>query len=252
MGGIISEVDYKKFFERYRKFIEGLRGQRLEEFKKRFNQLKEFMGCIQTLGRKYEKETASQFNIFRVLGVERKEVKTHSAFIANLLDPQGNHGQGYLFLKEFYKILKKLNQEIEQALENEKFPNESDIEGGHWYVYKEYYIPNGRLDIAVMDFKNQYALIIENKIDAGDQEGQLEKYSEGNKGILIYLTIEGESYKPKVQGNPGSSKGNTDLKYLSLSYKQNIISWLDNSLRLISAPRLREILEQYLNLIRFL
>ena len=246
MDGTFSEAEYKKFFERYRKFTEGLCEQRLEEFKKRFNQLKEFMGCIQTLCHQYEKETASQFNIFRVLGVERKEAKTHSAFIAHLLDPQGSHGQRYLFLMEFYKILK-----LKMDHDNEIFPDKSEIEGGNWHIVKEKSIHNGRLDIAVMDLKNKYALIIENKIDAELQEGQLEKYSEwikrnyADKWILLYLTIKGESYISKDKTNPYPEN-------IPLSYAEDIKTWLENSLRLISAPRLRENLEQYLNIIRFL
>jgi hypothetical protein len=36
---------------------------------------------------------AENYNIFRILGVEEKEVSVHSAFIADLLNPFGTHGQ---------------------------------------------------------------------------------------------------------------------------------------------------------------
>lgn len=34
------------------------------------------------------------FNIFSILKMETDEVKTHSAFLAELLNPKGSHGQG--------------------------------------------------------------------------------------------------------------------------------------------------------------
>ena len=45
------------------------------------------------------------FNIFNVIGLSSEEVRLHSAFIAELLNPQGSHGVGNLFLKEFLKLL---------------------------------------------------------------------------------------------------------------------------------------------------
>ena len=39
-----------------------------------------------------EKEAQGEFfNIFSILGVERNEVHTHSAFLAELLNPKGSH-----------------------------------------------------------------------------------------------------------------------------------------------------------------
>ena len=52
-----------------------------------------------------KQQTAEDFNIFEILGVAHLEVSTHSAFIANLLNPKGSHSQGAKFLKEFLKII---------------------------------------------------------------------------------------------------------------------------------------------------
>ena len=38
------------------------------------------------------------YNVFRVLGIQEKEV-VMCRFLADLLDPQGDHGCGVLFLK---------------------------------------------------------------------------------------------------------------------------------------------------------
>jgi len=57
---------------------------------------------VNAITAKYKKVidlTGENFNIFRILKVESSEVKTHSAFIAELLNPNGSHGQKDTFLK---------------------------------------------------------------------------------------------------------------------------------------------------------
>src|SRR4051812_46844970 len=51
-------------------------------------------------------ETTPEFNIFTITERAGYEVTTHSAFLANLLDPLGAHGQGNLFLASFLSLLK--------------------------------------------------------------------------------------------------------------------------------------------------
>ena len=41
------------------------------------------------------------FNVFRLLDLERKEVKLHSRFIAELLDPKGSHARISFFTDVF-------------------------------------------------------------------------------------------------------------------------------------------------------
>ena len=45
-----------------------------------------------------------QFNIFHACGVNHYETK-HSAIIAEFLNPEGSHGQGDIYLKEFLVII---------------------------------------------------------------------------------------------------------------------------------------------------
>ena len=42
-------------------------------------------------------DQAPNFNLFEILELEGKEVSTHSAFLAHLLDPTETHAQGNLF-----------------------------------------------------------------------------------------------------------------------------------------------------------
>jgi len=45
----------------------------------------------------------NDFNIFSILGIETKEVDTHSKFLYELLNPNGRHHQGKIFLNHFLK-----------------------------------------------------------------------------------------------------------------------------------------------------
>lgn len=104
------------------------------------------------------------FNVFSVLALSRNETRLHSAFIAELLNPNGSHGLCNTFLENFITHLT---------------PG-FEFDTAHADVKVEVYIGpinkdstrGGRIDILVTDNKN-HAIIIENKIDASEQEGQL-------------------------------------------------------------------------------
>ncbi|MBO4581022.1 MAG: PD-(D/E)XK nuclease family protein [Bacteroidales bacterium] len=101
-----------------------------------------------------------KYNIFSVLGLETNEVRTHSAFLASLLNPNGNHGVGNAFLDAFVN-----------AMHYEKL----QLNTMESSVNVEYDTGNGRIDILISD-NNKKAIIIENKIYAGDQPEQLKRY----------------------------------------------------------------------------
>nr|WP_300369616.1 PD-(D/E)XK nuclease family protein [Brachyspira sp.] len=62
-------------------------------------------------------------------------------------------------------------------------------------MFNEYSISNERLDLFIKNASFQ--LIIENKINADDQESELERYEELSKNqentSIIYLTIDGKN-----------------------------------------------------------
>lgn len=63
---------------------------------------------ISVICRKYEEIaeiTGENFNVFKVLGLTTNEVRTHSAFLAELLNPKGSHGCKDVFLKLFVEEL---------------------------------------------------------------------------------------------------------------------------------------------------
>ncbi len=186
-----------------------------------------------------EKLKGEQFNIFSVLRMECKENATHSALIAELLNPEGSHLKGAAFLELFLKVV-----EIESCL---------DIQTA--CVQVEFHIgerddtakTGGRIDILISD-KAGRSVAIENKIYAGDQYAQVERYCNYNtaQNTVLYLTLDG---KEPWEESSGSKK--VDEDFYVLSYREHISKWLALCLKeAADAPMLRESIKQYLNLIK--
>jgi len=134
--------------------------------------LKHLLDQVKALNDRYKKInelTGENFNVFRILKLESSEVRMHSAFLAELLNPNGSHGQKDAFLKLFLKSFCFKNNPINSEsckVEVEKhtgFINEQGTEGG-------------RIDIVITDTESKHQIIIENKIYAGDQANQLFRY----------------------------------------------------------------------------
>ena len=162
------------------------------------------------------------FNVFNILGFESKEVRLHSALLAELLSPNGMSGVGNAFQKAFLAILGlPENYIVDGRVSVEiSFGPTTDTEGG-------------RIDIIMED--GNHAIIIENKIYAQDQPAQLLRYTNFARDNyphgyrLLYLTLDGkEASDDSAQGCP----------YQCISYKNDISKWL------------RETIRQYINLIK--
>lgn len=204
----------------------------------------QLLGQVKAINKKYDNIlsiTGEGYNIFRILKMQSAENKLHSAFLANLLDPKGSHGQKDVFLKLFIDLIIPKDFLFDTPLAKvvvEKhvgFKNVDKTEGG-------------RIDICITDQKNR-EILIENKIYAIDQENQLLRYSNYNKkAYLIYLCLNSESV------SEASCKGlilNED--YHIVTYKSQIIKWLTYCKKeAVSHPILRETITQYINLIKHL
>lgn len=190
------------------------------------------------------------FNIFSVLNVETKENKTHSAFLAELLDPDGCHKQGAIFLELFLEVV---NRKVEEKSEKNSL-HDRFIKNGKSKVIKEFGIGKrddlekvgGRVDIYVE--KGLNSLCIENKIYAQDQYTQLERYCNHNKdnNTVVYLTLHGQDASVGSKGFLESGKD-----YFNLSYKEDIIEWLELCLKEVpNLTSVRESINQYILLIK--
>jgi hypothetical protein len=191
---------------------------------------------------KYEKIaeiTGERFNVFSILNLERREVLTHSRFLAEILNPKATHGLGSFPLQKFFEILKIRDFPFENArVECEAYIgpiNDEKTEGG-------------RIDILIRSPDQKAMVAIENKIDAADQQKQLLRYhnflGRANRG-LVYLTLGGSK--------PGEdSVGNQEaVPYQAISYSAEILEWLTVVHKeAANKPIIRESILQYINLIK--
>ncbi|MCH4211395.1 MAG: PD-(D/E)XK nuclease family protein [Prevotella sp.] len=187
------------------------------------------------------------FNVFDVLQLSRNEVRLHSAFIAELLNPLGSHGLGDKFLKAFVETIFGYR---DQKFSSNNFIKEFDTKSAT--VETEHYIGSiskkgdegGRIDILIKDAKNN-AIIIENKIDACDQPNQLIRYRDYAEEKLrnyklLYLTKYGSAASE-------DSAGKDAQYYIPISYRQDIFGWLNKCISISAMiPTVRETIYQYI------
>jgi hypothetical protein len=125
-------------------------------------------------------------------------------------------------------------------VEIEKYIENIDLESGK----------GGYIDIIISNYMQ--AIIIENKIYAGDQNKQLLRYFNygeshyGRNFLLFYLTLDGKDAEEISRVN---LKEGSDYKLCS--YKTDIVDWLVNCKKESSdLPVLRETISQYVGLIK--
>ena len=209
----------------------------MEKYDEFFKKVKGFLEQAE----KHKRRGNNDFNPYLQMWSESNEVKLHSALICGFLDPLGNHYQGDVFLETF----------LECVGLREWFDDTSNARVHQESQYIDVYITNGEKHI-----------IIENKINAGDQDRQIERYietiaKEQSKDSNDDMES-GESETPQEQGasydniavlylapykrNPSKSSlgkweiqgeylvnGDNKVRFKAISYKNEILKWIENS-----------------------
>ena len=244
--------------------------------------IKHLLQNVAVIQKKYDdiaKITGENFNVFSVMNMEHNEVYTHSAIIGELLNPNGSHSQGDVFLKLFIEVIKESFNSKEDIIEldhfgplvKDKICERTISIGNNWDN-----VTGGRIDLIVED--HNQILIIENKIYAIDQPYQMIRYKNyadtksSKKSFLFYLTLDGKDLKeqeePYIQNDITITGSNfkydkkneyDNLKinyvhhclYYPISFKKHIKNWIEKCLeKTHSLPIIRETLIQYLHLIK--
>ncbi len=176
----------------------------------------------------------TSYNLFETLEISGKEVLM-CRFLADLLNPEGSHGCGILFLKTF----------LEEVLQEKRMP---DSLLSHTIVTKEYVIDKDRrIDLVIQNA--DFFIPMEVKIYAGEQEGQCFDYFEHAKNSkMVYLTRFGDTpslYSRKQRGGSGI----LSLSQIQcISWSEDISGWLDRRLGSLPQP-VEEAVQQYLDTI---
>ena len=161
------------------------------------------------------------YNIFTLFYNFSDEVNLHSNFIASLLDPNGDHYKGDLFLKLFLETCSI---------------DDFSIDTSRATVFKEF----KHIDIYMSDGKKH--IILENKVYAKDQPTQIARYikaikkegAEDEDIYVLYLHPDGELPKENSLGGYKLNQDNTKLEkdgsiinFKVISYDKEILSWID-------------------------
>ena len=157
-----------------------------------------------------------RFNIFESLGLVRQEIR-HSAFLRWLLDPAETHGLGDYWLRRFLKMVIKGGEE-KPGNRLSLF----DLDGwdlSQAEVRKEW----NYIDLLIVDNRNMFVCVIENKVDSSEHSDQLNRYKEiverefeDHKKVYVLLTVSGAA-----PSNPS---------YISVAYK-DLVWAIETALR---------------------
>ena len=234
-------AEFATFFARFQAVQAEAATQEATAFASRFAQFKTSFQQVKAAAQKQAREEAPAFNLFYVLGVSHYEVRTHSAFLAHLLDPAGSHGQQYAFLASFLDQCRNRHPH---------FPlPRGEITRYPWRVQRERGTRRfGRLDIVLSCPDLGYLCVIENKVGAGEQHEQLSRYGQ-------WLNTQEEAFTDRAlifltpRGYESVSSGG--YPYFPLSYYDDIVAWLKSVRPTVEAPNVRQSLSQYLQLWQF-
>lgn len=130
------------------------------------------------------------FNIFEAAGLVRQEIR-HSNILAFLLNPNEPHGLGDTLLKQIVNFACRKSN-------HDQNPNSLNMALGDFddaYVRRE----EMHIDVLAWSPNNRVVLTIENKVDAGQGDGQLKDYRDkilndsrfkGYRKLFVYLTLD--------------------------------------------------------------
>ena len=225
---------------------------------------------VAVLYERYEARRKEPFNLFTVLRKASDEEHLHSKFLEALLRRESN-------LEDFVQQVVAPAVDAERQAAEREEPEPTEAEDGEPSRHQDSArpvaqpseTPNGaermpsfsfsldgariereqdHIDLLIRNAKGK-AIVIENKIWAGDQQRQLQRYFDavtrrGLEPILVYLTLDG--HEPS-----DDSRGAHEV--LSLSYGRDLVPWLRRCQeRACADPALRESVAQYIALIRTL
>ena len=186
-----------------------------------------------------------EVNLMDILRVSHKELQ-HSNFLAWFFNPTESHNLGDFALKEFIKIYFKENQF--QNLGNSSGLSVFDfvqLDFDDLEIRREY----KNIDLIFLSPKNEFCIVIENKIYSTEQKGQLEKYRklieseypDFKHKVYIYLSLEDQQISESEQDN-----------YVQLNYGHiiKLIEQVISSQRLKLADKTKFVFEQYLQTLK--
>ena len=188
-----------------------------------------------------KREKGEFFNVFNTIGLRTEEVRLHSAFIAELLNPKGSHGLSQRFLQAFLEVIETSDDYLDYCR-----CGHNDIVERVIGPVNDMGTEGGRIDIIIED--GNHAVIIENKIYASDQKNQMLRYNNyakkefPNGYKLVYLSLDGHE--------PDDCSLGKD-EYKVISFEKEIVEWLEKCYSISdSKPLVQSVIKQYCELVK--
>jgi hypothetical protein len=229
---------FKSFFARWRQFVEAEDARYEDIFRTEVGNLLSGFREAKILDIRQDRVYAPSFNLFNIL-LGKKTEAGHSAFIAELLNPDGSHGQGSVFLRESLNTCRHAGMPVDP---------ESISTSGDLNVQTERPIYNGRLDISLESGAASFLLAIENKIDAADQEDQLERYWEWlDKRKDVFRSVSLAYLAPR-----GRRPDCKNVPFTLLTYPGHIAPWLERCRSLTQPLHVKIAIDEYTGVIKAL
>ena len=183
------------------------------------------------------------FNIFSFLGYKDR----FSDIFADMLDPNGSHGQKGVFLSEFLDyILKTKNKNIKNRNVDviRNIQREEDRQLYSYEVYKP-------IDI-YMEFCDGFILVIKNTIGGGIKQNEVKDYIDyikNKKGgkctdfFYIYLSHRGS--KPDIELIDETTRRDLERTghFTTMSFTEDIKNWLDGCIVRCKSDRYKNFME---------
>lgn len=181
----------------------------------------------------------NNFNIFVSLRKQSDEVHVHSRFLFEMLNPNGSHYQGSLFLEKFMATIGISDFNFQAAIVRREVTRIRSKDS--WSKKKR-----DSIDLYITDSSKH--IVIENKIRAPDQPKQLSRYidfivdenPEINKNSDLYVFYLTKSDKlPSEDSHSGyglelvganrflrDGGGKNRIPFVAINYEDHILNWI--------------------------
>jgi hypothetical protein len=198
----------------------------------------------ETLQRELDVRLATGFNVFDLIQPDENRL---SDVLAGLLDPNGNHGQGDLFLRLLFERL-GLGSDPKLSTKDATVQREAPMRG----TRKDH----RRMDVFV---KAGVLLAIENKVDSPEQQDQVSDYlvdlerrcpfppSQPIQNTLIYLTP--DRRPPELLNDSELENHQESGRLHCWSYQDDLRPWLKDCRRDCEAQKIRDFLSDFIEYI---
>lgn len=178
-------------------------------------------------------EWTSKFNLFDILKITRTEIR-HSNMLSWLLNPNENHGLGDSVIRGFIHYV------VTSFSEDADVFDTLLMDCHDFMIQREWH----NIDVLAVSADEKFVLAIENKIDSGEHDNQLDRYRKiveemypGYRKMYIYLSPEGtEASSPEF--------------WCSMSY-QDVLGIVENARRKVKLlPEAELLINNYIDTIR--